>query len=94
MTSTIKFFTGFCFISFDYYSIDDNNVDNRPAKVNETDEQEVTLDLYGTETSSPLPPRKGNKLLDEVLQEHELTEHAQNGVSKQVSNGNVYSSHF
>ncbi|XP_025090910.1 cadherin-23-like isoform X2 [Pomacea canaliculata] len=80
---------------FDYYSIDDNNVDNRPAKVNETDEQEVTLDLYGTETSSPLPPRKGNKLLDEVLQEHELTsEHAKNGVSKQVSNGNVYSSHF
>ncbi|PVD37769.1 hypothetical protein C0Q70_00370 [Pomacea canaliculata] len=51
--------------------LDDNNVDGEPAPT-EFDEEEVMLELYGTETSSPVPPRKGNPLLDEVLQAHAL----------------------
>ncbi|XP_025090923.1 cadherin-23-like [Pomacea canaliculata] len=65
--------------------LDDNNVDGEPAPT-EFDEEEVMLELYGTETSSPVPPRKGNPLLDEVLQAHALSNgHAQSNESNQAS---------
>lgn len=77
-----------CFLFFFRYNdlLDDNDVDGQPAPT-EFDEEEVMLELYGTETSSPVSPRKGNPLLDEVLQAHALSNgHAQINESVQLKN--------